>query len=120
MLAVHPVVLRKDLLDFERDAILCKRHCRLGAVYARSSIEQLQADEILPRIQHAVAVVDAHPGNHSLGKQSAQHAMRRRKDARILHAQANQVVDIEETAVVDLFARNSPVREAVYLEIEEK
>src|SRR6185437_1317015 len=111
MLAVHPVVLGKDLLDFERDAVLRERYSRFGAIYARGRVKQLQADEILPRIEHAVAVIDTNARNHSLGQQAAQHAMCSSEDARVFHAQADQVVNIEEAAVVDLLSGNSPMGE---------
>src|SRR6185437_10992168 len=120
MLAVHPVVLGKDLLDFERDAVLRERYSRFGAIYARGRVKQLQADEILPRIEHAVAVIDTNTRNHSLGQQAAEHAMSSSEDARVFHAQADQIVDIEEAAVIDLFAGNAPVRKPVHLEFQQQ
>ena len=37
------------------------------------------------------------------------------KNLRMLHAQADQIVYIEETPIVDFLAGNTPVREAIDL-----
>src|SRR5579884_2290651 len=65
-------------------------------------------------------MIDAYAGNHSFCDQAAEHAMRSRKDARVFHAQPDQVVDIEEAPVVDLFAGNPPMREPIDLKLQKK
>src|SRR5579872_1108018 len=65
-------------------------------------------------------MVDANSGDHVLRQQPAQRLMRSGKHVRILHAQAYQIVHIEEAAIVDLFSRDSPVRQAIDLQLEEK
>ena len=45
--------------------------------------------------------------------------VRRRKDARILHAQPDQIVDVEEAPVIDLLARHAPERQPVRLLLQQ-
>ena len=82
-------------------------------------IEQLQPDQVLARVEHAVAVVDAQPGHLLLRQQLADQAVRLGKDLRRLHAQADQVVHVEEAAVVDLLRRSAPVGQPVWLHVQE-
>src|SRR5690348_7870321 len=42
------------------------------------------------------------------------------EDLRVLHAQANQVVNVEEAAIVDLFAGDAPVSEPIHLKLKQK
>jgi hypothetical protein len=41
------------------------------------------------------------------------------KDARIFHAQAGEIVDVEKAPVIDLIERRPPVREAIGLHLEQ-
>ena len=46
--------------------------------------------------------------------------MRRREDLRIFHAQPDQVVDVEEAAVVDFFGGSAPGGQAIRLCIQQE
>ena len=64
-------------------------------------------------------MVDAQPGHLVGGDQRPNQAVRRREDRGILHAQAHQVVHIEEAAVVDFFGGRAPGGQPVGLRVEQ-
>ena len=79
----------------------------------RGHVQQLQPDQILPRVEHPVAVVDPQPRHFPARQQPANHPVRRRENLRVLHAQPGQIVDVEKSPVIDLLARYAPERESV-------
>ena len=79
----------------------------------------LEAMEILGGIEQAVRVVDAKPGDLPRSHQRAKQPVGRFEDLRLLHPQANQLVDIEEPAIVDFVDGRSPIGEAVRLMLEQ-
>ena len=83
-------------------------------------IEKLQPDEVLARVEHAIAVVDAQPGHPTGREQLPDQAVGSGEDLGILHAQANQVIHIEEAPVVDLLGRGPPGCQPVGLRVEQK
>ena len=46
--------------------------------------------------------------------------MRFSEDLGVLHAQADQVIDIEEAAVIDLLTGHAPVGQAIHLQFEQQ
>ena len=69
------------------------------------------------RIVEAVDVIDAQPGDLSLGDQLQRSPIARLKDLRILDAHADEVRDIEKASVVDLLAGDAPVGKPVPLPV---
>src|SRR3954468_21844481 len=117
---VHPVVLGEDLLDFEGDTIFGEGWHGLRAIDACCGVEQLQTYQVLPRVEHAVAVVNAHAGDDLFRQKAAQHAMSCSKHPWIFHAQSHKLVYVEEAAIVDLLARNAPVSKSIHLKLKQQ
>ena len=109
MLSCQPVLLREGLLNFQRDAVFPESCTGLGTVHKSVRVKQLQANQVLPRIQHAIAVIDPNASDRLFREQAPQHAMGSCEDLRVLHAQTNQIVDVEEAAIVDLLAGDAPM-----------
>ena len=79
-----------------------------------------QALAIAARVVHAVDVVEAHALDLALGDQAQQQAVGGLEHLGPLHAQASQLVDVEEAPVVDLRARDPPVGEAIGLVLQQR
>jgi hypothetical protein len=75
--------------------------------------------QVALRVGQAVDVVDAHPIDAFLGTQVGEEAVRVGEDRGVFLAQAGQVVDLKEAAVVEFVQRGAPVREAPVLLFEE-
>jgi hypothetical protein len=67
------------------------------------------------RIGEAVGMVDAQAVRLALRDELHHAPMRRREDVLALGAQAGEIVDVEEAAVVDVVGGHAPEREAVGL-----
>ncbi len=96
-------VAEQDLLDHEIERLPER---------GRTVDEQVR---IAAGIVEAVDVVDAQPLDAAVGDHGEHELVRAREHFRILHAQAGQIVDVEETPVVDLIRRHAPERGPVML-----
>ena len=115
----HGFERRNDLLDtdiqrldFDPGLKPCwRRHQRAQPV--------LQTPEIRGRIEQPVGMVDAQRIDHP-GRDQFEHQLVGRFEYRlVLHAQRGQLVDIKETAIVDLVQCHTPVSEAVGLRFQQ-
>ena len=106
-------------MNVQFDAVAGGRGYRLRAQAAARGIQLLQPHEVLSRIQQPVRVVDAQPGDQAICQQAAHQLVRLREYARILHPQPDQIVDVEEPPIVDLFAGHSPKRQPVRLFLQQ-
>ncbi len=75
----------------------------------------LQAAEVFRRIVQAVGVVDAQPLDLPLVHQPQNQPMRLLEDVGVLHADGRQLVDVEESAIIDLVRRHAPIGQTVGL-----
>ena len=64
-------------------------------------------------------MVDAQAVNLAFGRKRQHEAVRRVEDFVIFHAQRSEVVDVEETTVVDLIRSDAPEGEPVGLRFEQ-
>jgi hypothetical protein len=64
-------------------------------------------------------MIETDPGDVSLLHQVQQQRMGGGKHPWVLHAQAREIVDVEEPAVVDLIERRPPVRQTIRLQFEQ-
>ena len=81
----------------------------------------MQPDQILPRVVHAVAVVDAQAGDLFLSEQLPDQAMRLcAKTSGFSMRRPTKIVHVEEAAIVDLLRRSAPVGEPVGLHIQQR
>jgi len=78
----------------------------------------LQQAEILHRVGEAVGVIDAQPVDLPLGQEAQGNAVRLLEDLRILHADGGERIDVEKSPVIDLFARDPPVRQPIGLGVK--
>ncbi len=69
--------------------------------------------------QQSVRVIDAHGRDQAIAEESPDELVRLGKDPRVLHAQAHQVVDVEESPVVDLLRGDAPERQPVSLRFQQ-
>ena len=53
-------------------------------------------------------MIDAQSGDKTFRQKRADKLVRLRKHPRILHAQANQVIDVKKSAVIDFLSRHPP------------
>ncbi len=104
------LVPAEDLLDQEA-------HRRRGARRAGGALQRRQ---IAGRIVEAVDVVETHAGHPAGGEQREQAAVRRGEHLGVFHAQTGELVDVEESAVVDLVRGGAPVGEAIRLRLEQR
>src|SRR5256885_17239708 len=79
----------------------------------------LQLAEIFPGQIEPVDVIDAQPSHRAGRNQLEQKPMCFLKNFRQLHPNRGQVVDIKETAIIDLFRRDPPEGEAISLIAEQ-
>ncbi len=64
-------------------------------------------------------MVDAEAGHCLRSNQSPNQAVRCREDLGILHAEAHQVIHVEETAVIDFFSGSAPGGQAIRLCVQQ-
>ena len=79
----------------------------------------LEPAEVGRGIEESVGVVDAQSVDLAVGHQAKDQGVRRLEDVLALHGQRGQVVDVEESAVVDLVGAHPPVRKSVALMLEQ-
>ena len=115
----NPVVLSPDLLNLLLDAVLRNTGVRLRPAALAGRVQHLQASEILRGIQQAVGMINTQSGDAPFSQELADQTMRVREHLRVFHTQAHKVVDIEKAPVVDFFCRNSPVRQAIRLLLQQ-
>ena len=60
-------------------------------------------------------MVDAHAVNNAIGVKPENQCVNAFECLRVLHAQADQLVDVEEAAPVDLVIRDAPPRQTIML-----
>ena len=65
-------------------------------------------------------MIDAETVDHAVANQGKDERVRLGEDRRILDAHRDEVVDVEEPAIVDLARAAAPVREAIVLRIEQR
>src|SRR5579872_3415306 len=75
----------------------------------------LQALEVLGGIEKAIRVVDPQPLDLPLADQFKDERMDGGKHFGIFHADCHQLINVEETAVIDLVGGDSPVTQTVRL-----
>ena len=80
--------------------------------------QSLQAHEVLRRIQQSIGVIDSQPADQALRQKLADELVSLCEYPRILHAKSDQIVDVEETPVVDLLARYPPESQPVRLRLQ--
>ncbi len=80
---------------------------------------ELQMAEVGARGEQAVDVVDAQTGDVPFADEAEDELMRGIEDLPVLDADTSEMVDVEETAVVDLLGRDTPVGEPVPLGVED-
>ena len=74
-----------------------------------------QAAQVLRGVVEPIDMIDAQPGNPAFVHQFEDEAMRRREDFGLFHVDAHQVCNIEEAAVIYLFASHLPKRQYIRL-----
>jgi hypothetical protein len=79
-----------------------------------------EAAEVRLRLAEAVDVVQPEPVDRAAADQLEDQAVGLLEDACVLHAEADERLDVEEAAVVQLLARGPPERQAVVLAAEER
>ena len=103
------LALHQDLLDHD---------VRSGRI---SSIEPLaQSFAIVGRVGETIDMVDPDAVDHALGIEERGQGMHPFEGLGILHAQADQLVDVEEAPPVDAIARGPPPGEPVWLGLEQR
>ncbi len=93
------------------------KRAREGAL--RAADELPQPLQVLRRIVQAVDVIDPQALDLVLGDQAAHQAMDAFERLAILDAQSGKRVDVEEAPVVDVAARQPPVRQPVMLSLQQ-
>ncbi len=109
-------VARQNLFDHEVNGapILRERSAqRFGAT-------ALQFLEILFRQIESVRMIDPHAGDRARADQFEQQPMRRIEDLGQLHPDRGEIVDVEETAVVDFLRSHAPESEAIGLIVQQR
>src|SRR2546429_9294106 len=66
-------------------------------------------------VRQPIDMVDAHAVNNAIGVKPENQCVNAFECLRVLHAQADQLVDVEEAAPVDLVIRDAPPRQTVML-----
>ena len=79
----------------------------------------LKALEIGGWIKKAVWVIHPDARNLPLGNEPLQQDMCRIEDRRFLHTESDELVDVEESPVIDFVRGRTPVREAIRLALEQ-
>ena len=79
----------------------------------------MQAPEVIGGISESIRVIYAQSVHRALLHQPQYEPVRRLKDPFVLDPDAGQVIDGEETPVVDLIASHPPVRKPVRLRLKE-
>ena len=102
------LVVREDLLD-ENDRL--SRWAFKG---------DRQALEIAARVAEPVHVVDSDPGDASVSADLAYEPVGQLEHGRVLDPDADEAVDVEEPAVVDLMGAQAPVRGPVVLLVDDR
>jgi hypothetical protein len=95
---------------------------RVGRLFGRRervARAALQPLEVLLRVEQAVDVVDSQAVDAPLPDQFQHQAVCRLEHRRQLDPDAGQLVDLEEPAIIDLFRRHAPVRQAVVLRFQQ-
>ena len=92
------LVARQDLLDHQIEALAG----RLGA----------QAAKVAVGVEQAVDMVDAQPVHRAVGQQAEGKPVDVVEHLGQLHAQAGEVVDVEEAAIVDVVGGDAEMRDA--------
>ena len=111
----HVLVRGGDLLGDDVERPRARAGVGLGQP-AAAGVAVLQAGEVLGRVAQAVGMVDAQAVDLAGGGQVERRSRASpRTPARLLHAQAGEVVDVEEAAVVDLVGGDAPEGEPVGL-----
>ena len=105
----EPLAPGENLFDEHRD-LGARQHLLDGGI---------QAIEIVARVSQAIDVVDAQAVELTVLHPLDDAPVRRAEDGGILHAQRDELVDVEEAAVVDLVRGPSPEDERVDLRAEE-
>jgi len=80
----------------------------------------LQALAIAPRIEQPVDVIDAQAVEPALRDERQHAVMGAREEFRQLHADAGEIVDVEEPAIVDLVRGGPPIGRAPGLRLEKR
>ena len=107
------LVVGEDLLDHQ---IQRQRFARRRGLAADGL---LQVTEVLARIVEPIRMVDAQPLDLALGDEIENEAVGGVEHRRVFHAQRGEVVDVEKAPVVDLVGGDTPVGEAVALELDQ-
>ncbi len=118
--ASHPVIAAQSVSDFNLDSV--RSHWLNGSL-ARAlagHMEQLKPDQILSRVEHPVAMVDAQPRHLVFRQQPSYQAMCFDEDLGVFHSQSHQIVHIEEAPIVDFLCRYSPKRQPVRLSFQQR
>src|SRR3977135_3213667 len=79
----------------------------------------LQFLEILLGQVKTVRMIDAHAGDSTGGNELEKQLVSRIEDFRQFHPDRGQIVDVEETAVINLLRRDPPEREPIRLVVQE-
>ena len=90
-----------------------------NGVGAGEKVIALEAFEILLRIVQPVGMVDAQSVQLAVGEHAEDQLVRRREDVFSLHAQRGEIVDVEETPIVDLVGGDAPERQPKGLVVEQ-
>ena len=69
--------------------------------------------QIAGRIKQSIQVIESQPDDFPFANQTQDEFVGGREEGRLLHAHADQVIDIEEASVIDLVRGGSPIREAI-------
>ncbi len=64
-------------------------------------------------------MIEADAGDRAFRDEIEQQRVRGVEHARVFHAQAREIVDVEEAAIVDLVERRAPVRQPIRLDFEQ-
>ncbi len=91
------------------------RAARLAVAKRRVDDEVLflEVEKVGGGIEQPVGMIDSQPGNPFFGQPAEHQLMRFLEDFSILHSHRGQAINVEEPAVVDLFARHPPVGQSV-------
>src|SRR6266567_7847390 len=79
----------------------------------------LEAQEVFPGGIETVGMVHPDPSDFALADQAKNQLVARREDLGALHPDGGQIIDVEESAIVDLVPGHPPVGESVGLPGEE-
>ena len=118
-LALRPVVSAHRIEYAALDSVGGGFLMRLPAGALAGEAQELQPDQVLAGVKHAIAMVDAESGHCVRSNQPSNQAVRCREDLRIFHAQPDQVIHVKEAAVVDFFGGGAPGGQAIRLCIQQ-